>query len=339
MLMRKITEIKEFIAFDIVRGVAVILMIFAHTIAFFSDNSNLILNLLRSFGDTFAFVIFLFVSGCVTYISFNQTSFAYIKSRRKRILHILLIYYILAFVPYIKDGLGSFINHLVPTLLFYDVPNFTEFLIPFIVFAFFCYKPQVVRRLTKSPTTLIIIAILCQLISLIFYDLDMGILNPYKAILIGSNGFYRFPIINYFPLFILSCLFAKHYIVNPIKNTRIFIASMGLLLMLFVIFYKLSFVRWPPNPPYLLLGAVFALMLISTYKFYNFKLISFMGKNSILMVLFHLIIINLIDIFTYKTYNNMIVILSLFTGILMMSIFSTKFFNVFKSFIYKKKKL
>ena len=69
---------------DILRGLAVIFMVLAHTIAFLHTKSNSILNFFQEFGDTVCFTTFLFVSYTEKNVAF---SFKASRKGNKRTKH------------------------------------------------------------------------------------------------------------------------------------------------------------------------------------------------------------------------------------------------------------
>jgi len=127
------TKNKREPAFDFLRGTVVFLMILAHTIFFFHDDTNIILRTIARTGNVICFTIFLFISGSgLSYGYLNRDSKKnriYNKRFLKRILYILLGYYSIAFISKAdtltnSNGLELF-RKTIEIIILKDVPNFT----------------------------------------------------------------------------------------------------------------------------------------------------------------------------------------------------------------------
>lgn len=117
---------------DVVRGIAIILMVAAHTIAFYGPTS---LAFLRYLGDALCFTIFLFLFGFSFFSSILQkkNDKEFKKKVLKRVGILLFSYYLIAFISLLSEpkSIATTIN----TLIFIHVPSLTEFMLPFIFYS------------------------------------------------------------------------------------------------------------------------------------------------------------------------------------------------------------
>src|SRR5687768_5636976 len=96
--------LKRDIYIDVVRGVAILLMIASHT-AWFLNNGDTAWDFLRIIGDSLAYIVFLFLFGFTTYtfLTKDENYAPGIKSFLKREAILLVAYYSIAFVSIFKD--------------------------------------------------------------------------------------------------------------------------------------------------------------------------------------------------------------------------------------------
>ena len=322
---------KNYHELDIIRGIAVFIMIIAHVIAFTSDDSSQFLNIIRFIGDAFAFSIFLCVSGAVRYISGSNSEFKFQKRKFFRSLEVLLLYYVLVFIPYIKDG--SAIKNFFQIIFFIKVPNFTEFLIPFILYGMIFYLfPHWLKALVRHYSVVIGIVIICLCSSYILYPIHINneMLAAWKALFFGSEGLFRFPIVTYFPLFIAGAYFEKIY---QQDKKRLIAEPMLAALLIVTIAYILllhNFSRWPPSIGFLSAGIAMFILLFILSKYIKFGILNTLGRNPLYFLFIHLFILNIMDIWFYKNYNSTLMVLIIFISILLFAIILNQIINVYR---------
>lgn len=271
-------ERKRFYVLDIIRGVAVLLMILAHTVYFFHNRTNPFLVSLENIGNTLAFTMFLVVSGAVTYIAYFKDGCCE-PHRRKRLFHRALVllssYYILALTiiaPQISttQGIGKW-KLILDVILFRNTPSYTEFIAPFIFFSFLvAILPKLIGFISKSIAWAISVSVYFYVSGLILYSLKVPqFIEPWKALLAGSEGYYRFPIFQYLPIFILGISWGfwltktkdlKHK--REISELLFTISLVGIVSSILTGWFagkpfELLSLRWPPSVPFLLIGTAF----------------------------------------------------------------------------------
>ena len=257
---------------DVLRAVAIIVMVMAHSVAFFHDFSNSTLLYLMHFGNTVAFTTFLFTSGAVAYIAYLKND-KKLKTKNKRLLsrllYLLIGYYVIAIIGNIKDF------NLIRTILFIDVPGFTEFILAFVLYGIFLIPfGKFYRFLINNWLISLLFALGLYLVGYLIFPLDFGeIGNSYKSLFAGHQGLFRFPILQYFPVYMLGLHWGK-FILN--KNSK---SSPGgqkeisfLVMLVFSLITLIGnvfllntglFERWPPAPLFLTTSLSFVFVILT----------------------------------------------------------------------------
>ncbi len=314
---------REF-SLDFVKGVAVLTMIMAHSVAFFSNASTPTLSLLQKFGDTVSFTMFFFASAGSIYLAYLNCSdedFIKIKAKKikKRLLNLVLLYYVVAFISslrYIETSFFGILKHIIKILFFLDLPGYTEFLLPFIFFSILTlvfYKSF--RKLAQNFFVSLIFGIFLFFVGSYLSTITVNsVLYPIKIILFGQNGIYSFPLFQYAIVFFLGLNFG--YILTRISNIKIRSALSLRYLMLFIfafLGYSLFEVyylseqfafkkfqqRWPPSLAFISLGLALTYVLLTLFvqikkekiKNLALKFLKFFGKNVFLFYFVHITIL------------------------------------------------
>ncbi|MDX2231926.1 MAG: hypothetical protein NW220_19990 [Leptolyngbyaceae cyanobacterium bins.349] len=186
---------------------------------------------------------------------------------------------------------------LLRILVLKDIPPFSEFLVSFslVILVSLLFFNQI-QYLMEKKSEFWIVCLLLLLTTFVPYQL---ININQMGLLIGTDKFPTYPVVQYFPLFLLGAYFAKHKIV---RDRRVFVVSLSGLIA-FLIFYlpeQVAPSRFPPS----LLWIMASLFLV--YSYYQIArrlstqrvlnhLLSTWGKN----VLFYLLISNIL-IFTFR---------------------------------------
>jgi len=204
---------KRYFVLDLLRGSVVLLMILAHSVYFFHNSTNSLLLGMEKIGNTVCFTVFLLVSGAVSYIAYIKHEEYIIGSRKKllkRLLVILGSYYLLAFFVSSGQILASQTldkwKLIIDILTFRALPSYTEFIPPFIFYSFLVFIfPKFLKQLSNSLPISIIISIYLYFTGFFRYGIKAPeFFEPWKAFLAGSEGYFRFPILQYAPIFILG---------------------------------------------------------------------------------------------------------------------------------------
>lgn len=232
----EVTQVKRFKSIDVLRGFAVLSMIFAHTVAFFAISEGgaakgSFVYLFGEFGGMVSFTLFLFLSGVSIYLSFfsklgKDFSKETINRSRKKILlrgfKFLIAYYLLAFGSVLATTsiLGfppsyDWVEVIFKILTFGIIPGFVEFLIPFFLFQLivvFGYRQ--LNLLIASPLVGFSISVVLYIVGVALSGVYVGefFLESFKSILVGSQiqgAFNTFPVLQYFIVYFAGILFGR----------------------------------------------------------------------------------------------------------------------------------
>src|SRR3989344_5509329 len=343
-------EVKRRPILDLLRGTAGFLMILAHSLFFFHDGSVVALNALARFGNTVVFTLFLFVSGASLYEAYIRPTDQQRKntlSIAKRTAYLLFGYYIVAFVAVFEKiarfDAASIKNTIINVLFFIKIPAFSEFILPFIIFSLsiLLLKP-LYTKITKHYSIAIFVSLVIFIVAYALYPIQAsGNIKLLKAVFIGEEGLLRFPILMYFPVFIFGMYWGK--ILDTSKNEStlralafmVGIMLLGVTLVAFLLsnIFPVNFIdplnRWPPSFGFLTAGLSFALL---TYLFYSLFLarrfmrvivrcVDYLGQDAFDLYIVHIIILFLYRYTVGVKFDNPFIVLLLFTGILILSVF------------------
>jgi uncharacterized membrane protein len=320
------------LSIDALRGLVVFLMVGSHLVWFFGDIQNSFWDSFRNIADAVCYITFLFLFGISTYLLIFSKPLD--QDRKKkiiyRILTLLFAYYIIAFVGIIKDLQGGFsLTPILETLFFINVPGFTEFMLTFVFYTFFAFIFKVLffkntslnniskKRLEINLITLGVVTFIVGNLIFSFIDKDplSGYLNNYVGLFTYGNGVHRFPLLQYTPIFLLGLYFG--YLLassqnNTEKQTRFNKAILFSLVVVSLISIAGFFIqnkadirfiteynRWPPSIFFIIVGLSFSFSFF--YLFRKFKLTSTnlfvtLGQEALGVLVFHLIIIKLLEL-------------------------------------------
>lgn len=297
LIKRPLTQQRD-TSLDFLRGLVVILMIITHVGGKFYNGQGGFLDTFVFWGATVCFTTFLFVSSSVTGIKIAQE-----KIDKKKILFrfgkLLLIYYITAFcLHFIEKGFGDWLNQSIKIFTLQYYPEFTEFLLAFILFsAVISIVPKKALKWLIDYRFLILSSViiwgLSQLIQRII--VDSILLNTVKNLFISNEKVHSFGILSYFPIFTLGLWWGGVVVKSKEKTIKtaliVFVASTILLLLL-----KFSGIndwnRWPPSIVFLLYGTSFSFSgiiinnQISKVRFI-YEYVTFCGENALSYYISH----------------------------------------------------
>lgn len=327
---------------DILRGIAVLLMILAHTIAFIHTQESTLLNTFQNLGDTVCFVIFLLVSGASTYFAYiNITNRQWESKKRnllKRSLNLLFGYYLVAIISSLKDfplpPSTVWLENVFRILIFVKVPGYTEFLIPFILYSFLIiiFRDSIRKLITNKATT-IITGVLTYTLGYFIYKI--AITSPliyYKSLIAGQPDWYRFPLLQYFWVFLTGLLLGQFL---KRRNTQIkkikFLFKIASIFTFFLSFsiliapiskipYSDSFQRWPPSISFISIGLALAFIILalvkikikSTFLQYVKDLLTFCGQRAFGIFIYHIIILQLENKFLHIKFSTTFEVIAAF---------------------------
>jgi hypothetical protein len=312
---------KRYRLLDLLRGVIVFFMIAAHAVYFFHNDTGTVLRYVEKFGNTIAFTTFLLVSGATAAIAYFSQQDNWPERRKrlfKRVRVLLIGYFVIAFVVFFADIVSSHgfakLNLIADILLLRKLPSFAEFYIPFIVFpVIVALFPGFFRKVTKTATRTIITGLVIYLAGMLLYQISLPeILVPWKGLFVGAEGYYRFPIFQYFPLYLFGMLWGFKLLTLKTKQQiqlaegTMLTAGLGLVFVIITFFtvgkpIEEIMKRWPPSIPFLMAGVFFAasaaLLFYLTHQLKKTKLlrdaILVLGQNALGLALTHIFLLQI----------------------------------------------
>ncbi len=296
---------------DILRGIAAAMMVLSHTLFFLSRDTPIFISILSRTLNTLTVSFFFITAGAVAAMKLSKSSTIAdgLRMAIKRSSLIYGVYLLAASLTMVSTGSngGTFVTRMIRILALQDVPSFTEFLLPLLVIplVFTIFRPIIRQTLNNFWLTGIVSAGIYAL-GMWLYTIPVPVeLTPYKALLVGSQGYLRFPVFQYTPLFLLGGWFALINKKNQLSyGVRVVLAGMistGLCIALIKIIptglISPPF-RWPPSVGFLSIGIVsyfcifiFLRTLGTNHK--HFKRIrnifSNTGKKTLFIYLLHLV--------------------------------------------------
>ncbi|MDO8513543.1 MAG: acyltransferase family protein [bacterium] len=307
---------------DIIRGIVVLIMIIAHAIDFYHDGSSTFLHYLVISINTITFTIFLFLSGAIAYLVYlknhysEKTLFHHIGRR----LGLLLgSYYVLVcislFDKIISASLYDQLRLILDVLLFRNVPSYTEFLIPFLLFSLLIIPlRKTMTKLAENIPLAITVSLGIYALGMLLYHISLpSYLIPWKALLVGHDSIYRFPIFQYFPIYIFGLQWGR-YLVNTsnvkekgITSQILLWLTAGILIISVAVYLLMNtpishiFLRWPPSVPFLLTGLLAIFILFRNvysskeYRHHPFirDTLLLLGQNALALYWAHIFLLKL----------------------------------------------
>lgn len=303
-------------AIDIFKGFLVLGMVYCHSLQFFSDplvypNGQYWIEAINLW--TFSGLVFSF--GYVSQLAYYSKPYKLAAPRMAlAALKTLIAFYIsgLAYRLFV-DGREISLGTVKPILLLQDIPGWSEFLISFsylTLAGMLLFVP--LRWLAERRWTGLAVAALLLATTWLPYG---TIHMPQLAPLLGTRDFASFPILQYFPYYLVGMLFAKYRVV---WNWKVLIAA-GIATALFV--WKWLYAdalpeRFPPSlwwiigPALLLYGYYLAARWMERYEVW-FLPFAAMGRN----VLWFLIMSNILIFALSSTHDA--IMLGLFANLFM----------------------
>ncbi|MCA9378950.1 acyltransferase, partial [Candidatus Dojkabacteria bacterium] len=330
-----------------------LLMVLTHAIAFFHIGDDQFVTTVGTFGGTVSFGLFLFISGVSAYfgyIRYAETEQIKLAQRRNKIFYrsitLLAGYYFVATIASIPSydfppNLG-WITNITRTALFTNIPAFTEFIVPFIIFGLLLIPlRRVYKFILKYPPLAFAIGAGFFALGQVLYSIKIdGELIYLKSVLVGEGDWHRFPIFQYLIVYILGMAWGKfmEYTADESARNRIALisaAASGILLVASSVsfgYLQLSWLeplfRWPPSITFLLVGIVTAYVLFFIVNITGYLkmlgpgqlVVNFMGIKAFDFFIAHTLIL---FIYKYITgdqhYESAIVVGVLYVALLVLS--------------------
>lgn len=258
------------------RGICILTMIASHSVFFFHTHTHPILQSIGWFADFISFTGLLFVSGATSYIAYIHLSHPtekMILRVLRRLLVYLLGYWLLAlWAQTVLTGLTTEV--VMEIITFRHFVPFTEFLIPFLIYAVLKIPLRpIYQRIAPSLTLTSVTSITLYIVGVYGYSLPVpSTLVPLKAILAGHPGYYTFALLQYWPAYLFG-MFIGHALWEY-RSKHSFIPHLGLyatvilsgvgLATVYTRNVAIAFSRWPPAPGFILIGLAGAFIVANT---------------------------------------------------------------------------
>lgn len=337
---------KRIFSIDLIRAVAIILMVLAHTIAFIYSGDNKILHFFHKFGNTICFTVFLLASGASTYLAYIDSNNW--KQKRKNLIRrtfsLLLGYYIVATVSSFNQfdwpPSGNWLETLSSIFIFIKVPGYTEFLVTFILLSLvtvFFHKQ--LKALADNFIILLVFSLLFYFYGSALYHLELD--SPalfYKSLFAGHQDWYRFPLFQYLPIFLIGLYIGKilrnkHYekLLKITALSLVFTLASLLSPTISAFPYSDNFQRWPPTLSFLSLGTSFGLILLmlsNKVEYVAKDVFQLLSRNALKIFIWHISILQIFHlVFKTKTNSGALTILCFITLIVVSTFLSIKSFK------------
>lgn len=292
------------ISLDLLRGVAVILMIITHVNGLLYSGDSGFVDFFTYWGATLCFSIFIFVSGAVYGIKIYKDKLSN-KKLLKRMLVILGFYYIAAFVLFtIESSRLPGLLEIGEILLLIRIQSYVEFLLAFVFFAaiLILVNEFIANFIKKCVYFLPVLGILIYILSTYLNSLDWGTGLGwwFKNHLISNSELHTFGILPYSVPFIIG-LFWGIVRFKYSKSVQNYI-KIGFFLFTFWLAKMMIFKgvadwsRWPPSVFLLAHGISFSFGfliisdLVKRIKPLN-QILLFFSKNALLAYVTHIVIV------------------------------------------------
>ncbi len=349
---------------DFLRGIAVLLMILAHSIYFFHNDSSDLLRIIARSSNAVVFTIFLFVSGASLYFSFlkNNEGINFQKAFQiiKRCLYLLAGFYIVSIAAVLKDinffDFNSLSRVYFEIFTFMKFPRFSEFLLPYIILwiSVIFLKPFYLK-ISKNIIFTICFSTFIFLLGFFLYPLLVPTNFRFiKAIFVGEEGILAFPLFQYFPVFLLGINFGKKiFSLESIEKRKQLAYALGFTGVIVLIicsylsnFYPISFLnpfnRWPPSVGFLSIGIaatmfltlIYYLIIKPSWSRYFWSFIDYLGKDAYDLYIVHITVLFFYEYLVGAQFSNLFIIGFLYILLIVVSSFLSSINWVFSPSLF-----
>lgn len=283
-------------------------MIVTHTNAFFYNKTGTWLDAFTWLGATVCFTAFLFVSGTISGMTIKKGTMTRFRAFMRG-FSLLGTYYIVAFLmAFFKESHPSTIRTTIDILTFRLVPEFTEFILPFVIFPMLvAIGLPILRKNKRNPLFLVAVSIITFAVASALYKLNWGegYLVIIKSLLVGEGQLHRFPLLSYLPVYTIGMWWGlrnredkKHELLLT-KNMLLVSVSLYLALLLTG---AANWNRWPPSLLFFAYGFIFIFGVILLHNQLHLHkkahdIIAFLGHYAISYYVYHLIALLMLELF------------------------------------------
>ncbi len=292
-------------ALDVFKGLLLFGMILAHIIQILEITNNSLLNAVSKYINLISFSGFLFAFGYGNYFAYFSKDFRSCKLRMLNTSFKILIAFYISGIAFrtLFEKKAIHLLDILKIILLIDIPGYSEFLASFAVItllAIILFKP--IQIIIEDKKYFLLTNILLLLTTYIPYQ---WININQIGLLIGTNKFYCFPVIQYSPFYLVGIYFARHKIKYS-KITLILSSVFTLSFILYLIYHHKLPNRFPPSL-FWIIGSCFFLyiyFIASNLLSSKLKKIEFLekpGRN----VLFYLLSSNIFIFAIHNIYGKM----------------------------------
>jgi fucose 4-O-acetylase-like acetyltransferase len=283
---------------DVLKGMLVFGMVLSHVASLISRYDGFPMKHIWLFTGLITFSGFVFSFGYVCQIAYFSKTLGIVYQRMLiTALKPLIAFYISAiYWRAFVDKKLSF-GAIADILLLNDIPPFSEFLVSFsliILVSLLLFAP--IQKVTASVNSFWIVFTLLLLTTLIPYS---QITVSQLGLMIGTEKFPVYPVLQYFPIFLLGVYFARHKLIHDRKTALVSSLGIGSFLLIHFVNHQIPS-RFPPSLCWIVAS------IFSVYLYYQIAqflskchpvatLLGGWGKN----VLFYLLMSNIL-IFTFR---------------------------------------
>jgi hypothetical protein len=277
---------------DILKALLVLGMIIVHVISLLGDGAT------RELTEGFVVMIgvvsfsgFLFGFGYTTWLSYISTDSGF-RRIFPTISRIIIAYYFSTFfyIMFVERAYGK--SDFLNVLTISRMVSYSEFLLAFaltLLFGFLLKQP--IRFVVERPHYFFITVFI---LSLTTFLPTQWVQSARLSLFFGSSSAYSFPILLYFPIYLMGVYFAR-YKVKP--NILIGLAGVA---VYFIFKNNLDIIRFPPNFSFIAISVFFVITWYSISRFLSrweivIRWLGALGKNT----LFYLLMSNII-IFAFR---------------------------------------
>ena len=241
---------------DILKGFLTVSMILSHAISVMGNfGSNVSVTALSTALQLQSFYGFAFAFGFTTQLSyFSRASLDPFKIVRT-ILRIVGAFYVSAIAAAILFEKKPSLEKIFSILVFNHIPLLSEFIIAFALFlvmAVLLMRP--IAWLLQRPIYFLLVNIV--LLACTFLPVQ-NVQSTYLGLFIGTTQFSAYPVVQYFPLFLLGAYFAFHKIKAHLLALLICVAGV-VVVELLLPWWGIP-VRFPPSLGWILSSVPFVL--------------------------------------------------------------------------------
>jgi hypothetical protein len=251
-------------------------MVVTHVGALFYPGANRFLDAGIWWGATVCFTVFLFCSAAVYADKLRRGNLDVGRTLR-RVGILFAGFYLSALVVKLLWA-GGFhgVEDIVKFLFFIDIPEYTEFLIAFPLYALLLLAMQAYfKRLLKIWPVLILLSIGVYAFSRLLYGFDWGggYLDVVKGLLVGNSDWHRFGLLSYFPVYAVGLTYGYYRVyLESVKNRRAIVmavscAALSLIYVLATHVAGDTWNRWPPSVSFLLIGLIYTSAILALWDF------------------------------------------------------------------------